>query len=95
MNHSITIELVRELHAAEVVKHQRDNRSHGSLSVEEAMVRATRTKVHELLQEQVPIPPLPPVFDADDPDEVYFHQKQHGKRLWQETDKLMLEAGFK
>ncbi len=89
MNHTVTPEQVKALYDKEVEKHRRDKRQHGPLSLDEAMIRATRTMVYSQLQLQLPTPP--PEKD-EDPDVAHIRQKAHGKALWKETDRLIEEA---
>lgn len=89
LEHTLTSDDVLALYQNEVSKHERDGRKHGHLSVDDAMLRATRTMVHAKLQEQ--LPPPPPVR-GEDPDETHAKQKAHGKRLWAETDRLIADA---
>lgn len=91
LKHSLTTEDVRALYEVELMKHDRDKRRHGPLSLDDAMLRATRTMVHIKLQEQLP---PPPAITGEDPDETHARQKAHNKRLWQETNLLVAEANL-
>ncbi|HYV99694.1 MAG TPA: hypothetical protein VE967_19700 [Gemmatimonadaceae bacterium] len=89
MKHTLTEADVQSLYQAEIMKHERDRRVHGDLPLEEALVRATRTKVFEALHAQLP---TPPAASGEDPDDVHYRQKKHGKDLWAEVDRLVREA---
>lgn len=89
MKHTLTVDDVKALHAKEFEKHERDQRKHGDLSLDEAMLRATRTMVHAALHLQLPTPPAEP---DEDPDDTHARQKAHGKALWKEVDRLIAEA---
>lgn len=87
--HALTVADVKALHATERMKHERDKREHGDLSLDEAMIRATRTAVHAALHLQMP---TPPAEKDEDPDDTHMKQKSHGKALWKEVDRLVAEA---
>jgi len=80
---------VKKIYAAELMKHERDKRDHGDVPLKDALIRATRTKVHEQLHLESP---TPPPEKGEDPDDTYYRQKKHGKALWAETDRLVAEA---
>jgi hypothetical protein len=51
-----------------------------------------RSNVHFALQEATP-PPGPHPDDDGDPDLHHMRQKAHFKKLWQQADALVAEAG--
>lgn len=72
------------------------------------VVQGVRTEVHALLQLEYPAPPESEVTDAHrimadharktDPmlkDAHHFLQKAHQTNLWQQTDKIVSDAGVR
>ena len=141
MTHAVTSEIVKEIFAEEsaAVLYPENGPSEGVKKTRLEVFQGTRTRVHLLLQEQVPCPyVLPPPETRSDgktplmgpmrtasverrkaaliasiPDElilesekaraqlppsdmhrdaVHYAQKQYGKALWAETDRLVSAA---
>jgi hypothetical protein len=97
-SHQVSVEKVRALHSVHLTKFAKDGDP----------LKATRTEVHALLQLDCPFPGEECVTDehrvrcdverAMDPNHTSAHhwlQKNHGKALWAETDRLVAEAGVK
>lgn len=84
----LTAAEVHALYDQEVQKHVRDKRVHGPLDDRAAMLRATRTTVHAALQLEFP---TEGPAKGEDPDDVHARQKAHGKQLWRESDRLVVE----
>lgn len=85
-------------HYAELLAHakvHKDSEGNGNDPAECAKhaFNGVRTNVHWALQCRAGAPPGPHPDDEGDPEIHHMRQKLHFKKLWKETDALVLAAG--